>query len=276
MRRPHGFARAGVPDTVSGDIVRIAGRKPAVIGRKRRPQDRGEGLQAARSRANDPKPHDRGPTPHRKARLSPILSPRLSRETLHARPHGTPGFRASDTAESARSPGPASWQAPRPRAISESMALPHRLAARLARLFWKIRRPRTLGVRVLLLAPDGRVALVRHSYTDYWYLPGGGVERGEGLDDAARREVREEIGVGAIRLERVIGTYHSRLEGKDDTILLFLAHTGGEAAPPLRIDGREIEAAAWFAPDALPEDLSPATARRLADYRSGMLCGGRW
>ena len=55
------------------------------------------------------------------------------------------------------------------------MALAHRLIARAARLWWKVRRPRTLGVRALVLDEADRVALVKHSYRPYWYLPGGGV-----------------------------------------------------------------------------------------------------
>ena len=52
----------------------------------------------------------------------------------------------------------------------------------------------TIGVRALVLDDDGRICLVRHSYRDGWYLPGGGVKTGESLVDAMQRE-REETGV---------------------------------------------------------------------------------
>ena len=59
------------------------------------------------------------------------------------------------------------------------------------RLRWRITRPLTVGVRILLIR-DGYVTLVRHTYQDSWYLPGGGVEKRETLEQAIRRELKDE------------------------------------------------------------------------------------
>jgi len=130
---------------------------------------------------------------------------------------------------------------------------------------------------VILCDPAGRIALVRHSYRAGWYLPGGGVDRGESMAAAAVREVAEETGIAPITIDRILGLFHSRREGKDDHIALFLAHADEGARQRIgAADPREIEEAAWFAPDALPDGTSPATRRRIEAYRNGRAEGDQW
>ncbi len=78
--------------------------------------------------------------------------------------------------------------------------LPVRLAHRARRFYWRLVRPTTLGSRCLVLGDD-TVLLVRHTYEPWWYLPGGGVKRGESCAEAARREAWEEAG---LTLSRVV------------------------------------------------------------------------
>jgi ADP-ribose pyrophosphatase YjhB (NUDIX family) len=154
------------------------------------------------------------------------------------------------------------------------MALHHRLIGKAARLYWRLRRPRTLGVRMIVVDEQERIALVRHTYTDAWYLPGGGVKMGESFEMAAYRELHEEVGLADVEIERVLGVYHSRREGKDDHIVVFVMHAG--AAAIRAADAREIEEASWFAVDALPDGVSPATRRRIEEFRAGKLGIGSW
>ena len=73
-----------------------------------------------------------------------------------------------------------------------------RLLYSLRRLYWRLTRPLTVGVR-LMAVEEGKVLLVRHTYLDGWYLPGGGVQAGETLEAAICREAGEEVGGGSCR-----------------------------------------------------------------------------
>ena len=55
-----------------------------------------------------------------------------------------------------------------------------------------------LGGASGLIVRDGKVLLIRRGkepYKDHWSLPGGGVERGERIREAVKREVLEETGL---------------------------------------------------------------------------------
>jgi ADP-ribose pyrophosphatase YjhB (NUDIX family) len=139
-----------------------------------------------------------------------------------------------------------------------------------------MRGARTLGVRGLVLDREDRVALILHTYLDGWYLPGGGVQPGESYERALARELGEEIGLDAFRIERVLGVYHDTVTLKDDHVVAYVVRTEA-AAPALKTaDPFEIQAVAWFALDSLPETLSPATARRIAEFKAGVTGGGAW
>lgn len=159
----------------------------------------------------------------------------------------------------------------------KSVALRHRLLGALVRLRGRLLPPLTIGVRAVVVDPAGRIALVRHTYDARWYLPGGGVNPGEAIAAAVHREVREELGFDMLTPERVIGIFHHRSHGRDDHVVLFLVRAMGVVPERLRTaDPFEIAEAAWFAPDDLPEALSPATQLRITDYLAGVDRFGEW
>ena len=135
-----------------------------------------------------------------------------------------------------------------------------RLAHGLRKRFRSLAKPDLRGVAVLLQDDNGRLLLVTHSYGPRgWALPGGGVGRGEEPEDAARREIREELGVELEAL-RELGRFEEMLSGTTHTAYAF----GAAPTGTIHVDGREIVDARWFAREALADlHLTNVTRRRL-------------
>lgn len=144
----------------------------------------------------------------------------------------------------------------------------YRLADRVRRVWWRVRRPDRNTAIVLAFDPQGRVLLVRHSYgPPVWAVPGGGIGRGEDPEAAAVREFREELRC-PIREVRRLGTMTRHESGSTDHLHAFVAEIAGEPAP----DNREIVAAEFFDPAHLPRPADRRVARWVGDavaFRGG-------
>jgi len=152
----------------------------------------------------------------------------------------------------------------RPRSAA-LLRLGYRGAYRVLRVWSALARPRTRGVKCVLLDPGGRALFVRHTYgtRTSWELPGGGARRGEPAADAARREAREELGIddpGWRPLAVAEGVWHGKRERLDVYAL-------DRAGRPLRPDPVEIAEAGWFALDAPPSPVGPSTRMALGALR---------
>lgn len=138
----------------------------------------------------------------------------------------------------------------------------------------RVRHGMTLGVRVLALNDDGRLLLVRHTYVPGWHLPGGGVDVGETAEAAATRELQEEANVALAEPLALMGVFFNPRMGGRDHVVLYRA--GAVTVGPRPKPGLEIVAAEFFSLDALPQDVTPATLRRLAEWRDGAPLSSTW
>jgi ADP-ribose pyrophosphatase YjhB (NUDIX family) len=100
--------------------------------------------------------------------------------------------------------------------------------------------------------------LARRRDIGWWNLAGGGMEAGETVDQALRREVREEVGI-EITIDHLVGIY-SKPQKSEVVLTFWCGYAGGT---PGQSD--EVSEVGWFTLDSLPEPFLPKHRQRLLD-----------
>jgi ADP-ribose pyrophosphatase YjhB (NUDIX family) len=112
---------------------------------------------------------------------------------------------------------------------------------------------------------DGKLILLRRAFDpgkDLWTFPGGFVDLGESVEDAARREVKEELGIGIV-LGPIVGVY-SRAE---ERVVLIVYRATTTEEPRTTEEASEVIA---FDRSDIPWDALAfwSTERALRDFLS--------
>ncbi len=114
----------------------------------------------------------------------------------------------------------------------------------MAKLWWRISGKRHQGALVAIyVGPD--LLMLRSSYRRGWNFPGGGVQRNESPEQAARREIHEETGLLAAALIAK-GAFEGYWESRQETVYFFELRLN--EMPAIRIDNREIVESRLVAP----------------------------
>ncbi|MFZ4603679.1 MAG: NUDIX domain-containing protein [Caulobacterales bacterium] len=159
-----------------------------------------------------------------------------------------------------------------PQTVPRRPLLPSRALTPLIRAWWRVSRGMTLGARGIATDQEGRVLLVRHGYQNGWHLPGGGVEHGETALAALEREMAEEGGV-EVDEAILLGIFANHAIFPNDHVAVYRV-TGWRPCTPR--SGTEIAERGFFAPDALPDDATPGTRRRIAEAFHGAPPAPTW
>jgi len=125
------------------------------------------------------------------------------------------------------------------------------------------RRTPSVAVDVVLVRPDGSIVLVKRAkepFKGYWALPGGFVRYGERVEDAARREAREETGL-EVAIEGLVGVY-SEPDRDPRGHVISIAFLAREVGGLLRAASDAAEVRAF---KILPERLAFDHARIIGD-----------
>ena len=125
-----------------------------------------------------------------------------------------------------------------------------------------VHRPHTVIVALAFIRQGDCILLVRQREGErYWTLPGGAVEPGEPVDQAAIREVREETGL-EVRLLRLVGLYSKPEDGA--LAVTFEAEVVGGT---LLQSTEETSDCRYFPMDQLPSPIRGHLQQRVADLR---------
>ena len=127
-----------------------------------------------------------------------------------------------------------------------------------------------VGVGVVIRGPGDTILLEKRRDCGWWGLPGGKVEPGESLVDAAVREVLEETGL-TVEVTHLIGVYSAprgrivTYPDNGDVVQLVDVVVGARVLSGNVMCSQESEEVKFFSPSQLPEEIVPPARQPIAD-----------
>lgn len=129
-----------------------------------------------------------------------------------------------------------------------------------------------VGAAAIVVNDKEQILIQQRTDSDYWGLPGGGIEPGEEPAEAAIREVYEETGlvvevtnlVGIFGGKEQVGVYANGDKFAYVSVTFECRVVGGVIQP----DREESKDVRWFAPENLPSPFVPVHLRRISAWQS--------
>jgi 8-oxo-dGTP pyrophosphatase MutT (NUDIX family) len=127
-----------------------------------------------------------------------------------------------------------------------------------------------VGTATLIVDANNRLLLMKRSDNGCWGTPGGAVEPGEGLEIAARREVREETGLemGELSLFSAFSGPELiyRYPNGDEVYGVMIVYLTRERRGEVCLNDEHTDWH-WFAVSDIPEDLMPLIIPVIAQFK---------
>ena len=125
-----------------------------------------------------------------------------------------------------------------------------------------------------IIISNNKILAMHDERSPYFYLPGGRVKFGETAEEAASRELFEEIGltVGNMELFTVCSgeEQHFCYPNGDEVHIVDTVYVSKDFSGQIVFEESEVLDAQWFAFDQLPENIMPSTRTPLLDFAKKM------
>ena len=136
----------------------------------------------------------------------------------------------------------------------QSWPTPSRIWQYVSTIVGLLFRHPIVGVAVIPITSQGQVIMIQRRDNRRWAFPGGFVDWGEDIKQAATREIYEETGLSITQFDRLVGIYSSpKRDPRVHSICVTIAaHVEGEFNV---VDQGEVLNVQAFDLDEMPRDL---------------------
>lgn len=126
------------------------------------------------------------------------------------------------------------------------------------------------GASVIVVNKAGELLLQKRRDNGCWCYHGGSVELGDVVEEAAKRELFEETGLNATSLE-LFGVFSGPdlqyvYPHGDEVSIIDIVYICRDWTGEIRPDLCEVDELRFFAPDRIPDNISPPIVRPLKAY----------
>ena len=131
-----------------------------------------------------------------------------------------------------------------------------------------------VGAAILIVDDQNRLLLMKRSDSGCWGPPGGATEPGEVVEDAARRETFEEMGlqVGEMSLFGVFSgpELFYKYPNGDEVYNVTIVYLSRDFSDNIHLNAEHTEWR-WFAPADIPDEISPPIKPVIEEFVNSIL-----